>query len=56
LGSAVTYVSKILKEVDPTTLPAEQPTKFVLVIKLKTAKCPRVGDSPVPRTEGGPGD
>ena len=52
---AATFVDKILKGAKPADLPVEQPTKFELVINLKTATELDLKISPDVIMWGGPG-
>ena len=53
---AAVYVDKIFKGASPSNMPVEQPTKFELVVNLKTAKALGLDDPAVGARARGSGD
>ena len=53
---AAVYVEKIFKGASPSNMPVEQPSKFELVVNLKTAKALGLDHPAVAAGAGGSGD
>jgi putative tryptophan/tyrosine transport system substrate-binding protein len=45
--SSASYVDKIIRDADPAHLPVQQPTRFEMVINVKTAKAIGLDVAPI---------